>query len=230
MGLLILGIAALITAITSVTMAAISLTQQVHTAQYVDTMSKNVSLTLATQEAVDRKLEMRVDALEEAVTHIGTELQALKVKMALSCHADYQWICVTPLKVNETDYDREKIKNHISGVWNSSDIGLDLGNLHNQIATMEQSRLDFTATGTGNDFFHTFSNFISGKNILSTVFSYAAVAALVLLLIIILSCIVRFLRQNIQRLVTELHLTVLRNKKGGDAGSQCEELRLWQRS
>ena len=193
-------------------------------------MSKYVSLTMATQEAIDKKLETRVDALEEATIHIGTELQALKVKMALSCHADYQWICVTPLKVNETDYDREKIKNHISGVWNSSDIGLDLGNLHNQIATMEQSRLDFTATGTGNDFFHTFSNFISGKNILSTVFSYAAVAALVLLLIIILSCIVRFLRQNIQRLVTELHLTVLRNKKGGDAGSQCEELRLWQRS
>ena len=136
MGLLILGIAALITAITSVTMAAISLTQQVHTAQYVDTMSKNVSLTLATQEAVDRKLEMRVDALEEAVTHIGTELQALKVKMALSCHADYRWICVTPLKVNETDYDWEKVKNHISGVWNSSDIGLDLGKLHNLLLSM----------------------------------------------------------------------------------------------
>ena len=38
-GLLILGISA------SVTVAAISLSQQVHTAQYVDTMSKNVSLT-----------------------------------------------------------------------------------------------------------------------------------------------------------------------------------------
>jgi len=46
------------------------------------------SLTLATQEVIDRKLEMRVDALEEAIMHIGTELQALKVKMALSCHAD----------------------------------------------------------------------------------------------------------------------------------------------
>ena len=45
----------LITAITSVTAAAISLTQQMHTAQYVDTMSKNISLTLATQEAIDRK-------------------------------------------------------------------------------------------------------------------------------------------------------------------------------
>ena len=139
MGLLILGIAALITAITSVTVAAISLTQQVHTAQYVDTMSKNVSLTLATQEAIDKKLEMRVDALEEAITHIGTELQALKVKMALSCHADYWWICMTSLKVNETDYEWEKIKNHISGVWNSSDIGLDLGKLHNQIQTLKHS-------------------------------------------------------------------------------------------
>ena len=86
--LLILEISALIATITSVTAAAISLTQQVHTAQYVDTMSKNLSLTLATQEVIDRKLEMRVDALEEAIMHIGTELQALKVKMALSCHAD----------------------------------------------------------------------------------------------------------------------------------------------
>ena len=66
-------------------------------------MSKNVSLTLATQEAIDRKLEIRVDALEEAMMHIENELQALKVKMALSCHTNYQWICVTFLKVNETD-------------------------------------------------------------------------------------------------------------------------------
>ena len=90
MVLLILGISALIATITSVTVAAISLTQQVHTAQYVDTMSKIISLTLATQEAIDRKLEMRVDAPEEAIMHIGTELQALQVKMALTCHADYR--------------------------------------------------------------------------------------------------------------------------------------------
>ena len=195
-GLLILGKAALITAITSVTVAAISLTQQVHTAQYVDTMSKNVSLTLAPQETIDRKLEMRIDALEEAIMHIGTELQALKIKLALSCHADYRWICVTPLKVNEADYYLEKIKNHISGVWNSSEISLDLGKLNNQITTMEHSRLDFTATGVASDHFHTFSNFISGKNMLSTIFRYAAVAALILLLIIILPCIVRTLRQS----------------------------------
>ena len=108
----------------------------------------------------------------------------------------------------------KKIKTHISGVCNSSDIGLDFGKLHNQIQTLEHSRLDFTTTGAANDFFHTFSNFISAKNILSN------------LLLIILPCIVRILQQNIQK----MHLAVLRNKKGGDAGSQREELCPWQRS
>ena len=87
----------------------------------IDVSSDNIHIENSC--VIERKLEMRVDALEEAVIHIGTELQALKVKMALSCHADYRWICVTPLKVNETDFEWEKIKNHISGIWNSSDIG-----------------------------------------------------------------------------------------------------------
>ena len=82
MGLLTLRISALITAIPSVTsittvtvaMAAMSLAQRVHTAQYVDTMSENISLALATQKVVDRKREVGVDALEEGVMHVGTEL------------------------------------------------------------------------------------------------------------------------------------------------------------
>ena len=118
------------------------------------------------------------------------------------------------MKVNETDYEWEKVKNHISGVWNSSDICLDLGKLRNQVQTLEHSHLDFTATGAANDFFHTFSNFISGKNILSNVFSYVVIGALILLLLIILPCIVRILQQSIQKLSTNLHLIILKNKKG----------------
>ena len=70
---------------------------------------------------------------------------------------------------------------------------------------MEHSRLDFTAAGIASDFFHTLSNFISEKNILSTILSYAAVAALILLLIIILPYIVKTLRQSTQKLATKLH-------------------------
>ena len=162
-GLLILGISALIAAITSVTVAAISLTQQVHTAQYVNDMSENVSLALAMKEIIDRKLEVKIDALEEAVMHIGTELQALRVKLSLSCHADYRWICVMPLKVNDTDYNWERIKNHMSGVWNSSSIHLDLGKLHGQIKTLEHSHLDFTAAGAADFFFIPFLTLLLEK-------------------------------------------------------------------
>ena len=91
---------------------------------------------------------------------------------------------------------------------------------------MEHSRLDFTAAGEANDFFHTFSDFISGKTLLTTVSSYAAVGAIILLLVIVLPCVVRTLRQSIQNLATDLHLIFLKNnKEGGDAGSQCEESR-----
>ena len=87
-GLLILKISALIITISSVTLittvtitvtvivavTAMSLAQQVYTAQCVNTMSKNVSLVLATQEVVDGKREVGVDALEEVMMHVGTEL------------------------------------------------------------------------------------------------------------------------------------------------------------
>ena len=184
-------------------------------------MSEGVSLALAAPEVMDRGLEMKVDALEEAVMHIGTELQALKVKLALSCHADYRWICVTPLKVNETDYNWKKIRNLISGVWNSSNISLHLDRLHGQIRTIEHSHLDFTAVGAPSDFFETFSNLISAKNILSAILSYVAITALILTIIVILPCIIRALRQTTQKLATEAHLAVLKNKQGGDAGSHC---------
>ena len=85
--------------------------------------------------------------------------------------------------------------------------------------------MDFTASGAANDFFHTFSNFISGKNILSNVFSYVAVGALILLLLIILPFVVRILWQS-----TQMHLINLKNKKGRYAWGQREELHPWQRS
>ena len=42
--------------------------------------------------------------------HIGTELQTLKVKMALTCHADYRWICMTSLKETRQIMNGRKLK------------------------------------------------------------------------------------------------------------------------
>nr|XP_023404925.1 endogenous retrovirus group K member 19 Env polyprotein-like isoform X2 [Loxodonta africana] len=84
---LILGISALIALATSLSLSAMALTQQIHTANYVNNLSKNITLALATQEAIDRKLQQEVNALEEAILYIGQEITNLKVRLTLRCHS-----------------------------------------------------------------------------------------------------------------------------------------------
>ena len=43
----------------------------------VDQLSKNVSIALTTQEIIDRKIENKVNSLEEAVLLIGQEVMNL---------------------------------------------------------------------------------------------------------------------------------------------------------
>ena len=220
-GLLILGITALITAITSVAVATVSLTQQIHTANHVNQLSRNVSVALATQESIDRHLEQRVDALEEAIIHSGNELQSLKVRLSLSCHANYKWICVTPLEVNQSQFEWNKYLNQLKGIWNHSDLSLDISKLHEQIQNIEQTKLDFTVAQTANDLYTSFSSFVSGKNLLSTSLTYVALGTIVLILILLFPCFFRLISSNIKAVANEVNLLALKNKKGRDVGSHA---------
>ena len=87
---LIVGITMLISIIASVMVSAVSLSKEVHTASFVDQLSKNVSVALTTQEIIDRKIENKVNTLEEAVMLIGQEITNLKIKLSLRCHAEFK--------------------------------------------------------------------------------------------------------------------------------------------
>ena len=97
-----MGIAALIAIIASVMVSAVALSKEMHTALFVDQLSRNVSVALTTQEITDRNIENKVNALEEGVLLIGQEITNLKIKLSLRCHAEFKWICVTPLQVNDS--------------------------------------------------------------------------------------------------------------------------------
>lgn len=73
--------------ITVATACLIPLAQQGHTAEYVDTMSGNVSLVLTTQEVVDGKQEVGVDALKGWWCMLGLNCLGFKsgVGIVLSC-------------------------------------------------------------------------------------------------------------------------------------------------
>lgn len=55
--LLIAGIAALVSTIAIASTAGIALTQEIHTASFVNGLAKNVSNALGAQERIDKKLE-----------------------------------------------------------------------------------------------------------------------------------------------------------------------------
>ena len=68
---LVVGITALIAIIASVMFSAVVLSKETHTSLFVDQLSKNVSVALTTQEIIDKKIENKVNALEEAVLLMG---------------------------------------------------------------------------------------------------------------------------------------------------------------
>ena len=142
---LTVGITALIAIIASVMVSAVALSKEVHTASFVDQLSKNVSIALTTQEIIDRKIENKVNALEEAVLLIGQEITNLKIKLSLRCHAEFKWMYITPLQVNDSVHSWEHIRNHILGVWNHSDFSIDISKLYQDIQSMKQGESDFSS-------------------------------------------------------------------------------------
>ena len=124
-----MGITALIAIIASVMVSVVALSKEVHTASFVDHLFKNVSVALTMQEIIDKKIENKVNALEEAILLMGQEITNLKIKLSLRCHAEFKWMFVTPLQVNESIHSWEHIRNHILGIWNHSDFSI-ISKLH----------------------------------------------------------------------------------------------------
>ncbi|KAB0338056.1 hypothetical protein FD755_025369 [Muntiacus reevesi] len=138
-GLIILGVVALIALIASATTASVSLAQSVHTANIVDDLAKNTSKALGIQEDIDRKLEDRLNALYDTVRFLGEEILSLKLRAKIRCHANYHWICVTPKIYNNTETPWNKIKLHLDGIWYNENISLDLLQLHQEILDIENA-------------------------------------------------------------------------------------------
>lgn len=64
---LILGITALISIITSLALSTAALVQEVHTAYHANELSHNISLALTIPEKLGKKLETRINALEDTI-------------------------------------------------------------------------------------------------------------------------------------------------------------------
>ena len=216
---LVMGVTALTAIIASVTVSVVVLTKEVHTASFVNQLSKNVSLALTTQEIIDKKIENKVNALEEAVLLMGQEITNLKIKLSLRCHAEFKWMCVTPLQVNESMHSWERIRKHVLGVWNHSDFSIDISKLHQDIQNMKQAESDFSSQWLSNSLFENLEGDLSQGSFSTIMINAAMCLCLLVLICVTAPCLFRILSRSVSALSTEFHTYALKNKKGGDVGS-----------
>ena len=150
---------------------------------------------------------------------MGQEVTNLKIKLSLRCHAEFKWMFVTPLQVNESMHFWQCIRDHILGIWNHSDFSIGISKLHQDIQDMKQVESDFSSQWLSNSLFKNLEGNLSHVSF-STMINVAMCLCLLVLICVIAPCLFRILNQSVSALSTEFHTYALKNKKGGDVGSR----------
>jgi hypothetical protein len=116
LGALIFGIVSLITLIASTTTASVTLTQQIQTAHYVNTLTKNVSSILHSQNDLNRDLQQGILKLQEELNLMEETLTGVVQYIQLTCDSRYH-ICITTAQWNGIYHNWTLIQHYILGAW-----------------------------------------------------------------------------------------------------------------
>lgn len=215
-GLIIAGIVSLIALIAASATAAVSLSQSIQTAQYVNTLTHNVSSALGTQEIIDNKLEQKIDALYEMIMYLGEEVQGIKLRNSFKCHAENRWICVTDKKYNESYDSWQKVQQHLLGIWRVDNATKDLLQLHQEVESLKHAQpLEFdpakTAEQIVNSFKEAFSPFGHLGDLIYFLISIGLAVAVVLVVLCILPYMIRKILSEFLQLKARTHELHLRS-------------------
>ena len=146
---------------------------------------------------------------------MGQETTNLKIKLSLRCHAEFKWMCVTLLQMNDSLLSWECIRNHILGIWSHSDFSIDISKLHQDIQNLKQAEYDFSSQWLSNSLFENLEGYLSHGSF-STIMINAAMCLCLLVLICVMTlCLFRILNKSVSALSTEFHTYALKSEKGG---------------
>jgi len=84
---------------------------------------------------------------------------------------------------------------------------------------ISQGEQVFSAQNIPSDLFKNMNSFVSHKSLSSMLINLSVSALLLILILLSLPVLFKLIGHNVQQLSTELHAFILKNKKGGDAGS-----------
>lgn len=96
--------------------ALVAISQNIQHANFLNNSAQNTSKALHNQINIDERIETELNTLQVAVINIGNEFSVLKFKERLKCHCSYKYVCITAAKFNSSQWDLEKVKNHLLGI------------------------------------------------------------------------------------------------------------------
>lgn len=210
---LILGITALISIITTFAIANTALVQEIHTAQFVNDLNKNIFFALSEQAIIDKKLGAKINILEEIVLALGQDVANIKKPMETRCHQEYKAICVTLLPYNSSE-NWDEVKHHLLGVWKDPSITHNLEAIQKDISAMSQAHIQ---AGSLNVLAQGFQADLKAMNPLDWIqyFIFIGILALIVVcVIVIFPCLFRRITKSLGSVCEDLYVFHLKNKKG----------------
>lgn len=202
-GMMIAGIVALVTLVASASASAISLTQEINTAHFVNQLMFNVTTVMTAQEEWDQKIEQKLNILYDTVNLIGDELQQLETLQRLQCHYEYNHVCVTKALYNNTMFPWGQIKNHLQGIWHNCNTSLDLLRLHILIKNVQDApKLDTQLMDTAHNIIASLkAHFLDINHWIYSVLGFGIGIILLLLMIMIFCVLLRLVQKTTKKLL-----------------------------
>ncbi|KAL6084276.1 hypothetical protein STEG23_026818 [Scotinomys teguina] len=130
--------------------AAVAMTNQIQTAQTINTVVEQTSAVMETQHQINKHLISGIVAANQRMDFIQTQVEELFGLVQIRCIAKLKHMCVTLLRFDEAGNENREIASYLAGNWTQDDELLVSQQLL-QIAALNETRVEPISLGDFTD-------------------------------------------------------------------------------
>ncbi|KAL6087220.1 hypothetical protein STEG23_026135 [Scotinomys teguina] len=139
-------IAAIVLSAAGTITAAVAMTNQIQTAQTINTVVEQTSAVMETQHRINKHLMSSVVAANQRMDLIQTQVEELFGLIQIGCIAKLKHMCVTPLRYEDAGNESRRMASYLAGNW-TRDAELLMSQQLLQIAALNETRVEPISLG-----------------------------------------------------------------------------------
>ncbi|KAL6092020.1 hypothetical protein STEG23_003815 [Scotinomys teguina] len=133
-------IAAIVLSAAGAITSTIAMTNQIQSAQTINTVVEQTSAVMETQHRINKHLMSGIVAANQRMDLIQTQVEELFGLIQIGCIAKLKHMCVTPLRYEEAGNESRRMASYLAGNW-TRDIELLMSQQLLQIAALNKTRV-----------------------------------------------------------------------------------------